>query len=90
MSTKDRDRSRAGQPARQQTLAHGILLRKALHAAIASGYLSGRQVSIGRVPGVIIGYNIVRRGRFAGHRYPLLVRTALGVAKCAPAELELR
>ncbi len=88
MSTKDH--SRAGQPARQQTQAQGALLRQAIHAAIAGGYLAGREVSIGRVPGVIIGYNIVRRGRFAGHRYPLLVRTALGVTKCAPAELELR
>lgn len=84
-----KDHSQANEPAKQQIGAQGIALRQAIGAAIASGFLCGREVSIGRVPGVIIGYNIVRHGRFAGHRYPLLVRTALGVTKCAPGELTL-
>jgi hypothetical protein len=35
------------------------------------------------------GYNIGGFGCFIGAAYPLVVRTALGIAKCNPDELEL-
>ena len=54
----------------------------AVHAAVGRGLVVGRQVKIGIVRGVVIGYNIARRGRYPGTRYPLLVKTELGVAKC--------
>jgi hypothetical protein len=58
-----------------------------LHAAMRCGLVINRQVKIGIVRGVVIGYNIARRGRFRGARYPLLVKTELGVAKCALDEV---
>ena len=54
----------------------------AVHAAVGRGLVVGRQVKLGIVRGVVIGYNIARRGRYPGTRYPLLVKTELGVAKC--------
>ena len=54
----------------------------AVHAAVGHGLVVGRQVKLGVVRGVVIGYNIARRGRYPGTRYPLLVKTELGVAKC--------
>lgn len=54
----------------------------AVHTAVGCGLTIGRQVRIGIVRGVVIGYNIARRGRFQGARYPLLVKTELGVTKC--------
>lgn len=59
----------------------------AVHAAAVRGLIVGRQVKIGIVRGVVIGYNIAQRGRFPGRRYPLLVKTELGVAKCRLAEV---
>jgi len=59
----------------------------AVHAAVGRGLTVGRQVKIGIVRGVVIGYNIARRGRYPGTRFPLLVKTELGVAKCALDEV---
>ncbi len=54
----------------------------AVHRAARSGLFVGRQVKLGVVRGIVIGYNIARRGRYPGARYPLLVKTELGIAKC--------
>ncbi|HZV53495.1 MAG TPA: hypothetical protein VFF82_01035 [Rhodocyclaceae bacterium] len=54
---------------------------KVLHLAMQHGLAVGRAVKIGAVRGVVIGYNISRRGRYPALRYPLLVETELGVAK---------
>lgn len=59
----------------------------AVRAAVAGGLTVGRQVKLGIVRGVVIGYNIARRGRFPGRRYPLLVKTELGIAKCRVDEV---
>lgn len=59
----------------------------AVRAACSCGLTVGRQVKIGIVRGVVIGYNIARRGRYPGRRYPLLVKTELGVAKFRLAEV---
>ena len=59
----------------------------AVHAACSCGLTVGRQVKIGIVRGVVIGYNIARRGRYPGRRYPLLVKTEFGVAKFRLAEV---
>jgi hypothetical protein len=59
----------------------------AIHAAFTRGLIVGRQVKIGIVRGVVIGYNIARRGRYRGMRYPLLVKTELGIAKCGLDEV---
>ena len=58
------------------------LVGVAVHAALCGGFVVGRQVKLGVVRGVVIGYNIARRGRYPGARFPLLVKTELGVAKC--------
>lgn len=58
------------------------LVGVAVHAALCGGFAVGRQVKIGVVRGVVIGYNIARRGRYPGARFPLLVKTELGIAKC--------
>lgn len=59
----------------------------AVRAACSCGLTVGRQVKIGVVRGVVIGYNIARRGRYPGRRFPLLVKTELGVAKFRLAEV---
>lgn len=61
----------------------------AIQSAIRHGYVIGREVLVGKVPGIIVGYNIGAFGRFVGAAFPLVVRTALGVTKCAPDEIEL-
>jgi hypothetical protein len=45
------------------------------------GLAIGRQVKIGTVRGIIIGYNIAQAGEYPGTRFPLLVKTELGTAK---------
>lgn len=60
-----------------------------VQAAMRRGFVVGREVLIGDVPGIIAGYNIAGFGRFIGAAYPLVVRTELGVAKCHPDELTL-
>ncbi|HEX8963650.1 MAG TPA: hypothetical protein VF801_11665 [Rhodocyclaceae bacterium] len=59
----------------------------AVHAAVGRGLIIGRQVKLGVVRGIVIGYNISRRGRYPGARYPLLVKTELGIAKCRVDEV---
>lgn len=62
---------------RQAAIALGQLIR----AAAQRGLTVGRAVKIGLVRGIVIGYNIARSGRFPGMRYPLLIKTELGIAK---------
>jgi hypothetical protein len=52
-----------------------------IHAAARRGLTVGRAVKIGLVRGIVIGYNIARRGPYPGIRYPLLIKTELGTAK---------
>jgi hypothetical protein len=63
-------------------------IEAAVSAAKRTGYVVGRKVRIGVVTGVIVGYNIARCGDFEGSRYPLLVQTEYGIAKCALMELQ--
>lgn len=60
-----------------------------VQAAIRRGFVVGSDVLIGKIPGIVVGYNIGGFGRFVGATYPLVVRTALGVVKCGPDELDL-
>lgn len=59
----------------------------AVHMAVGRGLTIGRQVKLGVVRGIVIGYNIARRGRYPGSRFPLLVKTELGIAKCCLDEV---
>jgi hypothetical protein len=59
----------------------------AVHMAVGRGLVVGRQVKLGVVRGIVIGYNIARVGRYPGTRYPLLVKTELGIAKCCLDEV---
>lgn len=61
----------------------------AVNAAINRGFVVGREVLLGRIPGIVVGFNIASFGQFPGSLYPLVVRTALGVTKCAVDELDL-
>lgn len=61
----------------------------AVNAAIKLGFVVGREVLVGKVPGLVVGYNIASFGSFIGNAYPLVVRTALGVTKCALDEVSL-
>ncbi len=64
-------------------------IESAVQEAIARGLVVGRRVRIGKVAGVVVGYNIASFGQFLGAAYPLLVYTPLGISKCALAEVEL-
>lgn len=61
----------------------------AVNAAIKLGFVVGREVLVGTVPGLVVGYNIASFGSFTGNAFPLVVRTALGVTKCALDEVSL-
>lgn len=72
--------------------AHGAEAARKHHAVRkvqALGFRVGLQVWIGAVTGVIIGYNIAGCGKFHGTKFPLVVQTPLGIAKCAPGEIRL-
>ena len=60
-----------------------------VQAAMRHGFVVGREVLIGKIPGVVVGYNIGAFGKFVGAAYPLVIRTEMGVAKCHPDELTL-
>jgi hypothetical protein len=60
-----------------------------VNAAISRGFVVGREVLVGSIPGIVVGYNIASFGQFVGTAYPLVVRTALGVTKCSMDELSL-
>lgn len=59
----------------------------AISHAIHAGYCVGRDVLVGHVAGRVVGYNIGHYGSFNGERYPLLVKTEFGVAKCGLNEV---
>ena len=63
--------------------------RKAMREAQASGFRIGRPVRIGAVMGVVIGYNIAAGGPYCGAKFPLLVQTPFGTAKCSLGEISL-
>lgn len=67
----------------------GRSIGSAVNAAINQGFVVGREVLVGKVPGLVLGYNIASFGPFNGGTYPLVVRTALGVTKCAIDEVRL-
>jgi hypothetical protein len=60
-----------------------------VRAAMRLGFVIGREVLVGKIPGIVAGYNIGSFGRFPGTSYPLVIRTEMGVAKCHPDELTL-
>lgn len=83
---------------RQLVLVHGnrsdgnaasahASIEQAVTDAIHAGFRIGQPVRIGRVDGYVVGYNIGDFGRFSGERYPLLVGTEFGVAKCSLREV---
>ncbi len=61
----------------------------AIRSAQAAGLHIGQPVCLGVVRGVVLGYNIARRGRFPGASFPLLVATGLGAVKCRLEEVEV-
>ena len=63
--------------------------RKAMREAQACGFRIGRPVRIGAVMGMIIGYNIAAGGPYCGAKFPLLVQTPFGIAKCSLGEISL-
>ena len=88
MSAKVRKGSRRGN-VRQDSEPPDSNIGSAVNAAIKLGFVVGREVLVGRVPGLVVGYNIAGMGSFLGNAYPLVVRTALGVTKCAVDEVSL-
>ncbi len=73
--------TRPAQTRTDDTPQGAMALSRLIGAAVTRGLTVGRRVKIGMVRGIVIGYNIARRGRFPGLRYPLLVKTELGTAK---------
>lgn len=88
MAAKERKGSRPGKH-QQESMHPGHTIGSAVNAAINRGFVVGREVLIGKVPGIVVGYNIGSFGPFTGSAYPLVVRTALGVTKCAMDEVSL-
>lgn len=88
MATKERKGSRPGK-VRQDSGVSGRSIGSAVNVAINRGFLVGREVLIGSIPGIVVGYNIANFGQFIGNAYPLVIRTALGVTKCAMDEVNL-
>jgi hypothetical protein len=88
MAAKVRKGSRPGN-VRQDREPPDRNIGSAVNAAIKLGFVVGREVLVGKVPGLVVGYNIASYGSFTGNAYPLVVRTALGVTKCAVDEVSL-
>lgn len=88
MVAKVRKGSRRGK-VRQKSEPPGRSIGAAVNAAINLGFVVGREVLVGNVPGLVVGYNIASFGPFIGSAYPLVVRTVLGVTKCAIDEVRL-
>ena len=88
MAAKERSNSRPGR-ARQDSQRLGSVIGSAVSAAISRGFVVGREVLVGSIPGIVVGYNIASFGQFVGNAYPLVVRTALGVTKCGMDEVSL-
>lgn len=88
MAAKVRKGTRPGKVQRPSDLP-GRRIGPAVSAAIEQGFVVGREVLIGNIPGLVVGYNIASFGQFIGSAYPLVVRTALGVTKCAVEEVSL-
>lgn len=88
MTAKKRKGSQPGK-ADQATESSGRIIGAAVNVAISGGFVVGREVLLGRIPGIVVGYNIASFGQFPGSDYPLVVRTALGVTKCAMDEVSL-
>lgn len=74
---------------RQDAAARRRVVSSAVNVAISCGFVIGREVLVGSIPGVVVGYNLADFGRFAGNPYPLVVRTALGVTQCEMNEVSL-
>ena len=88
MAAKERNGRRPGKVP-QDSEQPGRVIGSAVNVAISRGFVVGREVLVGSIPGIVVGYNIASFGRFVGSAYPLVVRTALGVTKCAMDELSL-
>lgn len=88
MAAKVRKGPRPGK-AQQDSEPPGRSIGSAVNAAINQGFVAGREVLIGNIPGLVVGYNIASFGPFIGSAYPLVVRTALGVTKCTVDEVSL-
>lgn len=88
MTAKEREGRRPGK-VRQDAERFGGTVGSAVNAAIGRGFVVGREVLVGSVPGIVVGYNIASFGQFVGSAYPLVVRTALGVTKCGMDEVSL-
>ncbi|MFA4969977.1 MAG: hypothetical protein WC540_10135 [Sulfuritalea sp.] len=88
MAAKERNGRRPGKLA-QDSEQPGRVIGSAVNVAINRGFVVGREVLVGSIPGIVVGYNIASFGRFVGSAYPLVVRTALGVTKCGMDEVSL-
>jgi hypothetical protein len=88
MAAKERNGSRPGK-LRQDSGRTARSVGSAVNAAINRGFVMGREVLVGSIPGIVVGYNIASFGQFVGSAYPLVVRTALGVTKCGVDEVSL-
>ncbi|MCX7164999.1 MAG: hypothetical protein NTV11_01835 [Rhodocyclales bacterium] len=88
MAAKERNGSRRGQ-GKQGSERLGPVIGSAVNVAINRGFVVGREVLVGSIPGIVVGYNIASFGQFVGNAYPLVVRTALGVTKCGMDEVSL-
>lgn len=88
MAAKERNGSRPGN-VQQDPESLGRVVGSAVSAAIGRGFVVGREVLVGSIPGIVVGYNIGSFGQFVGNAYPLVVRTALGVTKCGVDEVSL-
>ena len=88
MAAKERNGSHPGK-VRKDPERPGPGIGAAVNAAINRGFVVGREVLVGSIPGIVVGYNIASFGQFIGNAYPLVVRTALGVTKCGVDEVSL-
>ena len=88
MAAKERNGSHPGK-VRKDPERPGPGIGSAVTVAINRGFVVGREVLVGNVPGIVVGYNIASFGQFIGNAYPLVVRTALGVTKCGVDEVSL-
>lgn len=66
MGARDREGTDHGKTRRNPARRRDAI-GAAVNAAIGRGFVIGREVMVGSIPGIVVGYNIANFGRFAGN-----------------------
>lgn len=73
---------------RHHALRHDAVVAT-MHQAKQAGFIIGREVMVGNVPGWVAAYNVAGFGEYPADRCPLVVMTPFGETRCSLDEVRL-